>query len=101
EMARANNRKLSPHPVHVGAKVRRLNPWFEMAAASAKRQTVQKHRRKFRAEGPKLNERKLTACVDQLEKVQRKINPLEAERERLVKKLLAHWGHTGIERAIG
>jgi hypothetical protein len=86
-------------PVTVESKLRKLaaHSWFEEAALKAKAAAIQKKRDEKKAGGPKLPPSKLVALADELEQVQRELNPLLIKKEELSAQLLAHWGHTGIE----
>lgn len=86
-------------PVTVDSKLRKLvaNAWFELVGAKAKIAALNKKREEKRKDGPKLPPDKLAAIADELEGVQRQLNPLLIRKEELSAQLLAHWGHTGIE----
>jgi hypothetical protein len=86
-------------PVTVESKLRKLAAysWFEEAAAKIRAAAISKKREEKRKDGPKLPPAELTAVADELERVQRELNPLLAKKEELSGKLVAHWGHTGVE----
>lgn len=86
-------------PVTVESKLRKLaaHSWFEEAAAKVKAAAIEKKRDEKRKDGPKLPPKELAAVADELELLQRELNPLLTKKEQLSAKLLAHWGYTGIE----
>jgi hypothetical protein len=88
-------------PVGIGVKLRKAYPWFETLAQKPKDTAISNRRKLERANGPQLGGDELTALSDELEEIQRQLNPLENRRAQIVKDLLAHWGHTGIEEIEG
>jgi len=86
-------------PVTVESKLRRAaaHSWFESAAAKAKAAAIEKKRQEKKKGGPKLPPDKLAALADELEEVQRQLNPLLIKKEELSARILAHWGYTGLE----
>jgi hypothetical protein len=86
-----------PEPVGVGARLRKAHAWFENLAARTKDHAVRDRRKKERAKGPQLAPDKLVELADELEMIQRELNPLENRRREIIEQLLPHWGHTGIE----
>ncbi len=88
-------------PVNVSAKLRKASPWFEEGAERAKDGAIKKRRVDFETQGSKLKTNELVAIADELEEIQRKLNPLLTRHEELSAPLLAHWGHTGIEEIEG
>jgi len=85
-----------PKPVSVIKELREAHPWIGPLAKPAQDAAVAKRRKKERAAGPKLSEERLRELADELETIQRRINPDLARQEEIKKELLAHWGHTGI-----
>jgi hypothetical protein len=86
-------------PVTVESKLRKLaaHSWFEAAAQGVKAAAIQKKREEKQKEGPKLSAENLVAVADELEEVQRQLNPLLTKKEELSAQILAHWGYTGVE----
>src|SRR5256885_16430527 len=90
-----------PEPVGVGKKLRDAYSWFEDSVQKIKAAAVEKRRKKERGNGPQLSGDDLVKIADELEEIQRQINPLVIKRTELVKKIVAHWGHSGIEEIEG
>lgn len=86
-----------PEPVSIGSKLRKSNAWFENIATRAKDDATKERRKKERAKGPLLSEKDLSSLADELEEIQRQLNPLESRRKEILERLLPHWGHTGLE----
>lgn len=84
-------------PVGIGAKLRQAHPWFEALAQKAKDAAVKRRRQTGRAKGPPLEPSRLVELADELEEIQRELNPLLTKRKVIVEQLLAHWAHSGIE----
>lgn len=93
----AKKKSTGPDPVGVSAKQRKANPWFEMLAEPVKADQIKKRRKEERAKGSELGPEQLRDIAERLEQIQVQINPLDNERKELTQKLMAHWGHTGIE----
>ena len=94
----AHTKKLAlSEDVGIGAKLRKEQPWFETLIQKAKDAAIKKRRQGERARGAELTPERIARIADELEEVQRQINPLENRRKELGLELLAHWGHTGIE----
>jgi hypothetical protein len=91
----------APAPVTIGAKLRQAHPWFDTLGEGAKEASVRLRQKTERAKGAKLSPDRLVELSDELEEIQRQINPLENKRKEIVTQLLAHWGHTGIEEIEG
>lgn len=90
-------------PITVESKLRKLAAysWFEEAAAKIRAAAIEKKREEKKKDGPRLSPKDLTAVADELERVQRDLNPLLARKEELSGRLVAHWGHTGVEEIEG
>jgi hypothetical protein len=88
-------------PVNVSAKLRKASPWVEDVAKRAKNAALKKRRQEERNQGVRLRNDQLVELVDELERIQLLLNPLETRREAIVRKLLGHWGHTGVEEIEG
>jgi hypothetical protein len=86
-----------PDVAPVQSKHRKSNPWLETAATPLKRQAVRERRRTERLKGNKVPPQELTFLADELERIQREMNPLLTKRDVIIDKLLPHWGHTGVE----
>jgi hypothetical protein len=96
----ASKTESKSEPVGVGAKLRKTHPWFETLASRAKDDAVKKRQKAERANGSRLNPEELDGLADELEKIQRELNPLETRRKEILAKLLPHWGYTGIEEIV-
>ncbi len=88
-------------PVNVGSKLRKAYAWFEELTDKVKKGALEKRKTKERKNGNKLSEKDLLATVDRMDEIQRQINPLATELDGLKEKVLAHWGHTGVEEIEG
>jgi hypothetical protein len=86
-------------PVTVESRLRKLaaNSWFEEAAGNIRADALKKKREDRKKDGPKLSSAQLASVADELEEVQRALNPLLEKKEELSRMLVAHWAHTGIE----
>jgi hypothetical protein len=93
----AKSKAPKPEPVGVGARLRKAHTWFEDLATRTKDEAIKGRRKKERAKGPQLSPEELTKLADEMEEIQRALNPLENRRKEILEKLLPHWGHTGIE----
>lgn len=93
----------APKPASVGvsAKLRAAHGWFEQLSTKAHDAAVKEKRRKLSLNGPRLSATDLIAVVDELERIQRELNPLEIRKKELVEKLAIQWAHTGIEEIEG
>jgi hypothetical protein len=101
-MAERKKRKAQKiEPVGVGAPLRKTHPWFDAVARKAKDAAVLQRRKQGRTQGPQLPPEKVVELADELEEIQRQINPLDLKRKGIVEQLLAHWAHTGIEEIDG
>lgn len=89
--------KPKAEPVGIGKKLRDAHPWFETQMQKTKDRAVEKRRKAEQKNGPQLDPERVAQLADMLEALQRQINPLENERREILKQLLPHWGHTGIE----
>jgi hypothetical protein len=98
-MAKAKTSK--PETVGVSAKLREVFAWIEEAAEKAKRDAVAGKRKKLRTKGRELRSQELLETADELERIQRELNPLLNDLEIAADKLKAHWGHTGVEEIEG
>src|SRR6185369_12257878 len=88
-------------PVGIGAPLRKSHPWFDTLAQKAKDAAVKNRQKQGRTQGPKLSPEQVVELSDELEEIQRQINPLDVRRKKIVEELLAHWAHTGIEEIDG
>lgn len=88
-------------PVEVGKKLRDANQWFEEGCKKVKEAAIDKKRAELHAKGPELKSKEVRAVADELERIQRELNPLEERHRELSEQLLAHWAHTGIEEIEG
>lgn len=99
--AKAKKAKKEPEQelVTVESKLRKLaaNSWLEEAAEKIRADALKKKREDRKKDGPELSSEKLASVADELEEVQRALNPLLEKKEELSKRLVAHWAHTGIE----
>lgn len=88
-----------PKPVTVELKLRKAaaHRWLEEAAEAVKEAAVRKRRDDEKKGGPRLSPQELAKVADELEEVQRELNPLLTRKDELSKRILAHWGHTGVE----
>lgn len=84
-----------PKAVGVSSDLREKYNWFDSLAEDVLAAEVEKSRREKRKDGLKLSAKRLESVLGQIERIQRELNPLEKRKERLVKRLVAHWGHTG------
>lgn len=101
-VAKTAPKKAPPvEPVGISAKLRKTHPWFETLAQAAKDAAVKRRQKSGRAKGRQLSPEQLVSFGDELELIQRQINPLDNRRKEIVDKLLAHWAHTGIEEIEG
>lgn len=97
----AQSRVLKAKPVEVSKKVRTAAPWFEEGCKKAKESALEKKRDELRAGGRALKPVELKAAADELEEIQRKLNPLQERHDELSERLLVHWAYTGIEEIEG
>ncbi|MBI2625602.1 hypothetical protein HY442_00060 [Candidatus Parcubacteria bacterium] len=84
-------------PVEVGKKIRQSFPWFEDGCAKAKEAALKQKRALLQQSGRRLKSEELQATLNELERIQRELNPLEERHEELSGMLLAHWAHTEVE----
>lgn len=83
-------------PVTIPQKLRQAYPWLMRFVKKAQAKVVASRREKERALGPKLSIEELKAVADELEAIQRRINPDLERMDKLKERLKAHWGHTGV-----
>lgn len=88
-------------PVEVGKKVRAAAQWFEDGCERVKKSALEKRRDELRAGGRALKPAELKVAADELEEIQRKLNPLQGRHDELSELLRVHWAHTGIEEIVG
>jgi hypothetical protein len=88
-------------PVGVSAKLRRANAWFEDLATKVKNEALKRRRTAGRNAGKELDSLRIVELADELENLQRQMNPLEIRRKEIVEDLVAHWAHTGVEEIEG
>lgn len=88
-------------PVNIPSKLRHTCSWIEESSKGLKAAAISRRRKNERLKGIQLGSAQIIAIVDELEEIQRQLNPLEKRREALVAQLLAHWGHTGVEEIEG
>lgn len=100
-MAERKKRVHKLEPVSVSAPLRRSHPWFDALAQKSKDAAVKLRQKQGRTQGPKLSPERVVELSDELEIIQREINPLDVRRKKVVEELLAHWAHTGIEGIDG
>lgn len=90
-----------PEKVGIGSKLRKAYPWFETASEPIKKKAIEKRRKEERQKGVQLASERLIELSDELERIQRELNPLEIRRKEILAEILPHWGHTGIEEIEG
>ncbi|MDB5244557.1 MAG: hypothetical protein JWN18_427 [Parcubacteria group bacterium] len=100
-MAAQTEIKTTGKPVNIISKLRRASAWIEESSKDLKAAAINRRRKQERTRGEQLDSDKIVTLVDELEEIQRKLNPLENQRASLVEQLLAHWGHTGVEEIEG
>ena len=87
--------------VSVPKKFREAHSWFEKGSEEKKKKATEIKQAKVRVLGRQLSANRLQAISDQLERIQRKLNPLENRHAKLSRWILAHWGFTGIQEVEG
>ncbi|HUO50095.1 MAG TPA: hypothetical protein VMU25_00775 [Candidatus Paceibacterota bacterium] len=97
-MATKTEKKPAPKIVTVDSKVRAKYPWLDEFAAARKATALDERRKKEQANGKLLSVDALKRLADEYEKIQRQINDLKNDQEKIRDMmLLPHWGHTGIQ----
>ncbi|MBI2609988.1 hypothetical protein HYW53_02320 [Candidatus Giovannonibacteria bacterium] len=95
-------RKLNKsYPVNISSKLRKDHRWFEKALEPIKNKLLSDKRKELALTGPKLTPRELVKIADELEEIQRELNPLLIRHKELSDQIAAHFGHTGIKEIIG
>jgi len=90
-------KKPKPEPVSIKAVIRKAYTWFEELAAKIDEKCITKRRKEEALAGAQLTPAQLQAELDELERIQKLLNPLLVERENHLKKIWPHWGHTGVD----
>ena len=85
----------------MNAALRRVHRLFEDLAQKEKDAATAKRRQEERARGRLLSPGELGRLSDELEHIQRTINPLLERAQGIKQAILAHWGHTGVEEVPG
>ncbi len=91
------SKAIAAEPIAVGAKLRKVHPWFESLIQKAKDAEVLKRRKNERLKGGEIVTSRVREIADELESLQREMNPFEIRRKELTHELLVHWGYTGLE----
>lgn len=85
-----------PERAAVPAKHRKGFAWFEESAKDAREAARRDRRRAERNKGKALSDEELDKLCDELEMLQRELNPRLNRAKEIGALLLAHWGHTGV-----
>jgi hypothetical protein len=88
-------------PAGVSADLRKAHSWFETLAEKVKELAVTKRKKTGRTKGKELPPEQVVKLADELENIQRQINPLDVRRKEIIAELLGHWAHTGVEEIEG